>query len=98
MQKVSGSGQASSVAVTGVVFGQAVPIDFMATVTGKYLTLRSGIVNPQTYYPKLMPLVREGRIDPTQIITHRMALSEGVRGYEIFDAHEEDVLKVVLTP
>ena len=43
-------------------------------------------------------LIRGGRLDPAEIITHRMPLTEGVRGYEIFDAHEEDVLKVVLQP
>jgi S-(hydroxymethyl)glutathione dehydrogenase/alcohol dehydrogenase len=43
-------------------------------------------------------MIEQGRIDPTEIITHRMSLSEGVRGYEIFDNHEQDVLKVVMTP
>ena len=87
-----------TVAVIGVVAEGDVSINFMQTLTGKNITLRSGIVNPQYYIPKLLPLIRAGRIDPTQIITHRMKLSDGVRGYEIFDGHEEDVLKVVLTP
>ena len=65
---------------------------------GKNLTLRSGIVNPQHYIPELLPLIEQGRLDPTEIITHRMALDDAIRGYEIFDAHEDDVLKVVLTP
>ena len=46
----------------------------------------------------LYKLIRQGRLRPEEIITHRMPLSEGVRGYEIFDAHEDDVLKVVLEP
>lgn len=86
------------VAIIGVVAGQSVEIDFFPVVTGKNLTIRSGIVNPQYYIPKLLPMVEQGRIDPTEIITHRMALSDGARGYEIFDNHEEDVLKVVLSP
>ena len=86
------------VAVIGVLMGKEVPIDFMATLTGKNITLRSGIVNPQYYIPKLLPMIEQGRIDPTEIITHRMSLSEGVRGYEIFDNHEQGVLKVVMTP
>jgi S-(hydroxymethyl)glutathione dehydrogenase/alcohol dehydrogenase len=65
---------------------------------GKNLTLRSGIVNPQRYIPELMPLIEAGRLDPTEIITHRMPLDDGIKGYEIFDAHEDDVLKVVLAP
>jgi S-(hydroxymethyl)glutathione dehydrogenase/alcohol dehydrogenase len=65
---------------------------------GKNLTIRSGLVNPQAYFPRLLPMIEQGRIDPSRIITHRMSLAEGVRGYEIFDAHEDDVLKVVLQP
>ena len=86
------------VSVVGVVMGNDVTLPFLQQVMGKNLTLRSGIVNPQRYIPELMPLIEKGRLDPTEIITHRMSLDEGVRGYEIFDAHEDDVLKVVLTP
>lgn len=86
------------VAVIGVVAGQDVAINFPQTLTGKNITLRSGIVNPQYYIPKLLPLIETGKIDPTEIITHRLSLSDGVRGYEVFDNHEDDVLKVVLTP
>jgi threonine dehydrogenase-like Zn-dependent dehydrogenase len=64
----------------------------------KNLSLRTGLVNPQVYIPKLLPLIETGRIDPTQIVTHRLPLSDGPRGYEVFDGHEENVLKVVLTP
>lgn len=84
------------VAVIGVVIDEDVSLPMIPTLTGKNLTLRSGAVNPQTYYPELMALIQQGRIKPEEIITHRMPLEEGARGYEIFDAHEEDVLKVVL--
>ena len=85
------------VAVIGVV-GEAVSLQLIPGLTGKNLTLRSGIVNPQRTYRELLALIRQGRLDPSEIITHRMPLTQGVRGYEIFDAHEEDVLKVVLSP
>ncbi len=84
-------------AVIGVVAGAEVSIDFSPIMTGKNITLRSGIVNPQYYIPKLLPMIEQGRIDPTEIITHRMSLSEGARGYDIFDHHDEDVLKIVMT-
>jgi len=64
----------------------------------KNLSLMSGLVNPQRSVPKLLAAIESGRLDPTEIITHRLPLSEGVRGYEIFAGHREDVLKVVLTP
>jgi threonine dehydrogenase-like Zn-dependent dehydrogenase len=86
------------VAVIGVFMGDELSLPFLSGVMGKNLTLRAGIVNPQRYVPRLLPLIEQGRLDPTEIITHRIPLSEGVRGYEIFDAHEDDVLKVVLEP
>lgn len=86
------------VSVIGVVGTNDVTIPLLHQVMGKNLTLRSGIVNPQRYIPELMPLIESGRLDPTEIITHRMPLDDGIRGYEIFDAHEDDVLKVVLAP
>ena len=86
------------VAVIGVVSGAEVSIDFLPTVMGRNLTLRSGIVNPRQYIPRLLPMIEQGHIDPAAIITHRMSLSEGARCYEIFDNHEDDVLKIVMTP
>jgi len=86
------------VSVVGIVMDGDVHLPLLTTLTAKNLTFRSGAVNPQYYYPELLSLIRQGRLAPEEIITHRMPLSEGVRGYEIFDSHEEDVLKVVLEP
>jgi threonine dehydrogenase-like Zn-dependent dehydrogenase len=86
------------VSVVGAILEPEVSLPFMEQVMGKNLTLRSAIVNPQRYVPELMPLIEQGRLDPTEIITHRMSLDDGIRGYEIFDAHADDVLKVVLQP
>jgi alcohol dehydrogenase len=62
------------------------------------LSLRSGLVNPQRYVPKLLAAIESGRLDPTEIITHRLPLADAARGYGIFAGHEDDVLKVVITP
>jgi threonine dehydrogenase-like Zn-dependent dehydrogenase len=86
------------VSVIGVITANEVPVPFLQGMMAKNLTLRSGLVNPQVYVPRLLPLIEQGRLDPTEIITHRLPLEQGIRGYEIFDAHEEDVLKVVLEP
>jgi 2-desacetyl-2-hydroxyethyl bacteriochlorophyllide A dehydrogenase len=84
------------VAVVGVI-SEPTQIPFLALFL-KNLTLRSGLVNPQRYIPLLVPLIRAGRIDPTEIISHRLPLTEGVHGYEIFASHAENALKVVLEP
>ncbi len=64
----------------------------------KNLSLRTGLVNPQNFIPRLLPLIESGRLDPTVIITHRLPLSDGPRGYDVFAHHKENVLKVVLQP
>jgi threonine dehydrogenase-like Zn-dependent dehydrogenase len=64
----------------------------------KNLTLKTGLVNPQNFIPRLLPLVATNRLDPTVIISHRLPLSDGPNGYEIFAGHKDNVLKVVLKP
>jgi threonine dehydrogenase-like Zn-dependent dehydrogenase len=87
------------IAAIGVIAGQPdVALPFMQGLFAKNLTLRSGLVNPQRHIPRLLPLIQAGRLDPREIITHRLALADAIRGYHIFADHCEDVLKVVLTP
>jgi threonine dehydrogenase-like Zn-dependent dehydrogenase len=71
---------------------------FLGLLLLKNLTLRSGIVSPQAYWPKLLPLIERGRLDPAEIISHRLPLADGVRGYQLFDEHSDGALKVVLQP
>jgi len=84
------------IAVIGVVAEPLVQLPWILFFM-KNLTVRTGLVNPQVYIPRLLPLIEQGRLDPTCIITHRLPLSAGVHGYEIFAGHQENVLKVVLT-
>ncbi len=65
---------------------------------GKNLTLRTGLVSPQNYVDRLLPLIAEEKLDPSEIISHRLSLDDAVQGYETFANHRDDVLKVVLTP
>ena len=62
----------------------------------KDLTFRSGMCNVQAHMRPLLNLIESKRIDPTVIISHRLKLDEGERGYQIFDARE--ATKIVLTP
>jgi len=85
------------VAVIGVLTEPMANLPWMLFFM-KNLTLRTGLVNPQNYIPKLMALIEQGRLDPTAIISHRLPLADGARGYEIFSEHKERALKVVMTP
>jgi threonine dehydrogenase-like Zn-dependent dehydrogenase len=84
------------VAVIGVILA---PIEVPWPIFfNKNLSVRTGLVNPQVYIPHLLPLIESGRLDPTEIISHRLPLADGRRAYEMFAAHRDNVLKVVLTP
>jgi 2-desacetyl-2-hydroxyethyl bacteriochlorophyllide A dehydrogenase len=62
------------------------------------LTFRIGLANIRSNIPRIARLVEHGRLDPRPIISHRLALEEGARGYRIFDAHSDNALKVLLKP
>ncbi len=62
------------------------------------LTFRSGMCSVPEWLPELVPLVQNGRLKPERYISRVMPLAEGPKAYELFDAREHGVLKVVLTP
>ena len=64
----------------------------------KNLTYVTGRCPARAMMPSVIPLIREKKYPFQSIITHRMFLSEGVRGYTIFANKREDCLKVMLTP
>jgi 2-desacetyl-2-hydroxyethyl bacteriochlorophyllide A dehydrogenase len=86
------------IAVMGVITGAPLELPYMEGMFAKSLTVRSGIVTPQNYVPRLLPLVEQGRLDPTEIITHRLPLDDAIDGYRTFASHADNVLKVVLEP
>jgi threonine dehydrogenase-like Zn-dependent dehydrogenase len=62
----------------------------------KNINIVAGVANIQGHMDELLELIRDGRIDPKVIISHRLPLDEGPKGYELFDSKE--ALKVVLDP
>ena len=82
------------IAVAGVIVA---PVQLpWALFLMRNLSLRAGLVNPQRHVTRLLALLEAGRLDPSEIITHRMPLADGVAGYELFAARRDGVLKVVL--
>lgn len=63
---------------------------------GDGLTLRFSIGDPWGSRDRLLALVAEGRLDPTLIVSHRLALAEAAEAYRLFDTRE--AVKVVLYP
>ncbi len=50
------------------------------------------------YMNELIKLIQKGKLDLKPIITHRLPLSEAIRGYEIFERQLEGCIKVLLKP
>lgn len=69
-----------------------------AEIYDKNLTYRAGRAPARVYMEKLLPLIRSGRYDLEALISHRLPLSEGPRGYDLYDRKLEGCTKVVLRP
>jgi threonine dehydrogenase-like Zn-dependent dehydrogenase len=64
----------------------------------KGLTLKTGQCHVQRYLEPLYEHIRNGDIDPSFVVTHRLPLGEAPNGYETFKHKQDDCMKVVLTP
>jgi S-(hydroxymethyl)glutathione dehydrogenase/alcohol dehydrogenase len=42
--------------------------------------------------------MKQGRLDPSDIVTHVMPLEEAKQGYEIFAQRKQHCIKVILRP
>jgi threonine dehydrogenase-like Zn-dependent dehydrogenase len=70
----------------------------IGTAFSKGLTLTMGQTHMQKYMRPLFDLVEAGRIDPSEIITHRVSLEDAPEAYRVFCDKEDNAVKFVLTP
>lgn len=84
-----------TISVPGVYNEDEISIPF-GDMWLKNVTMYTGIANIQGHMDEVLELVKDGKLDPTAIISHRMGLSEAVEAYELFDRRE--ALKVILDP
>ncbi|SNS11275.1 Threonine dehydrogenase [Streptosporangium subroseum] len=70
----------------------------MGSLMNRSLTLRSGQCHVQRYLEPLLGRIRNGDIDPSSVVSHRMRLEDAPRGYEMFKNKENECNKIVLTP
>jgi threonine dehydrogenase-like Zn-dependent dehydrogenase len=85
------------VSVIGV-YGGMVDKFPIGSVMNRSLTIKAGQCHVQRYMRPLLERIRNGEIDPTFVITHRMSLGEAPKGYDIFKHKQDDCEKIVLTP
>ncbi len=67
-------------------------------VFAKGLTLRAGQTHVHKYMHPLFERIRDGQIDPSFLISHRLSLEDAAHGYDIFQRRTDSCTKVVLTP
>jgi threonine dehydrogenase-like Zn-dependent dehydrogenase len=79
------------------VYGGLVDKFPLGIAFNKGLTFRMGQTNVHRYLKPLLDRVEKGDIDPSFVITHRLALDQGADGYSTFDG-QDGCIKVVLKP
>ncbi len=95
-QAIQACRKGGTVSIPGV-YGGFIDKYPMGAAFAKGLQLRMGQTHVHRYMEPLLRLIADGKIDPTEIITHRMTLDEAPQGYAIFAEKEDECVKVVLT-
>jgi threonine dehydrogenase-like Zn-dependent dehydrogenase len=70
----------------------------MGVVMNKGLTIRSAQQHGQHYMPRLLEWAAGGELDPSFLVTHRMTLEDGAKGYDLFKHKKDGCVRVVFTP
>ncbi len=88
---------AGTLSVPGVYGGLLDKIPFGALMN-KALTVRTGQTHVNKWTDDLLRRIEEGEIDPSFVITHKVALEDGPRMYKTFRDKEDGCIKVVMKP
>ena len=86
-----------TISVAGV-YGGLIDKFPAGTMMNRSLTIRTGQTHVQRYMRPLLERIEKGEIDPSFVITHRMALDEAPLAYRLFRDKQDDCIKVVLKP
>jgi len=94
INSVKKGGIVSIVGVYGPT-GNMVPV---GNIVNKGLTLRANQAAVKRHLPKLIEHVKEGRLNPKGIITHKVPLEDIADAYHMFSAKLDGCIKPVLVP
>ncbi|AUX34888.1 MULTISPECIES: zinc-dependent alcohol dehydrogenase [Sorangium] len=86
-----------TVSIAGVYAGFADKIP-LGALMNKALIVRTGQQHGQRYIPRLLRLLQSGDLDPSYLLTHRMCLEDGPRGYRLFEERAEGCMRAVFAP
>lgn len=77
------------------------PIDALVpigNVVNKGITIRANQASVKRLLPRLIEHVKNGVLNPKELITHRIPLEEAAEGYHIFSSKLDNCIKTVLIP
>jgi threonine dehydrogenase-like Zn-dependent dehydrogenase len=86
-----------TVSIPGV-YGGFVDKFPMGSLMNRSLTVKTGQTHVQRYLKPLLERIRNGEIDPTFVISHRLSLEDAPLGYDLFCDKKDECIKVVLKP
>lgn len=88
---------AGVISIIGVYTGLADKIP-MGQAMNKGLTFRMGQTHVPRWTDELLRMIEDDRIDPSFVITHKVALSDGPGMYRTFENKQDGCIKVMLRP
>src|SRR6195952_4915619 len=94
INSVKKGGVVSIVGVYGPT-GNLIPI---GNVVNKGITIRANQASVKRLLPKLIEHVQAGRLNPKELITHKVPLEEAADAYHLFSAKLDECIKPVLVP
>lgn len=96
-EAIQACGKGGVVSIPGV-YGGVVDKLNLGAAFNKGLTFKMGQTHVHRYVPRLLEHVRNGDLDPSFIITHRLPLGQGPEAYRTFREKQDGCIKVVLEP
>jgi threonine dehydrogenase-like Zn-dependent dehydrogenase len=94
-QAIQSCKKGGTVSIPGVYGGILDKIPFGAAF-GKGLTFKMGQTHTQRYMKPLLDKIISGKIDPSFVITHRIAIDDGPGAYKMFHEKKNDCIKVII--
>ncbi len=85
------------VSIVGV-YGPTDNLVPIGNVVNKGITIRANQASVKRLLPKMIEHVQAGRLNPKEIITHRVPLEEVADAYHIFSAKLDNCIKPILIP
>ena len=96
-QAIQACRKGGTVSIPGV-YGGFIDKFPIGAAFGKGLTMKMGQTHVHKYLKPLLERIEKNEIDPSFIITHRLSIDDGSKGYATFNDKKEGCIKVVLKP